>query len=195
MAKLFFKYSTMNAGKSTLLLQTSHNYTSLGMHTFLLTAKIDKRFGQNQITSRLGIKANAHVFKSDTNVFELIKESHLKNKLSCVLVDESQFLTKQQVYQLTNIVDKLNIPTICYGLKTDFCGNLFEGSNALLAWADKIEEIKTICFCSRKATHVVRLDKNGKAIKDGEQISIGDTNYKPLCRIHFKEALGLKINF
>lgn len=189
MAQLFFKYSTMNAGKSTLLLQTAHNYTSSNMQVYLLTAKIDTRFGENKIISRLGIDHAANVFTQDTDILQDVTQAHAHAQIHCVLIDECQFLTKEQVFQLTEIVDNLGIPVLCYGLRTDFRGELFEGSKALLAYADKLEEIKTICFCGHKATHVIRLDSAGNVVKAGDQVMVGDANYKPLCRKHFKEAI------
>ena len=166
MANLFFKYSSMDAGKSTALLQAAHNYQQCGMRPFLMTAAIDDRYGLGKITSRLGISSDAYMFNSETDVYSLIEQAHLSQKIDCVLVDESQFLTKQQVLQLSRLVDDHKIPVLCYGLRTDFQGELFPGSQYLLAWADKIEEIKTICHCGKKATMVLRLAQDGSVIRD-----------------------------
>lgn len=180
----------MDAGKSTILLQTAHNYSQRGMNTFLLTAAIDDRYGVGKISSRLGISAEAHIFNNEDNILRLIKNAHKNQEIHCVLIDESHFLSKKQVGQLTEIVDKMSIPVLCYGLRTDFMGELFEGSKYLLAWADKLEEIKTICDCGRKATMVLRLDSEGKALRGGEQISIGgNETYKSVCRKHFNDPM------
>lgn len=191
MAKLYFYYSTMNAGKSTTLLQSSYNYQERGMHTLVYTAAIDDRFGVGRITSRIGISQDAHLFYKHTHLFDEIQAHHNKQKLSCILIDEAQFLTKEQVYQLSEVVDQLNIPVLCYGLRTDFQAELFEGSHYLLAWADQLEELKTICECGRKANFVLRLNENGEVIKEGEQIQIGGNDrYLSVCRIHHKQKLG-----
>ncbi|MBE2895811.1 thymidine kinase [Pasteurellaceae bacterium HPA106] len=190
MAKLYFYYSSMNAGKSTTLLQSSYNYRERNMHTLIYTAAIDDRFGQAKVTSRIGISEQAHTFKADTNLFAHISKQHHHQPLNCILVDEAQFLTKQQVYQLSDVVDKLNIPVLCYGLRTDFQGELFEGSQYLLAWADQLEELKTICFCGRKANFVLRINAQGEVVKAGAQIEIGGNDrYLSVCRRHFKEAM------
>ncbi|CCQ10142.1 Thymidine kinase [Pseudoalteromonas luteoviolacea B = ATCC 29581] len=190
MAQLYFYYSAMNAGKSTTLLQSAFNYRERGMTPFILTAAIDNRSGVGKVASRIGLEANAHVFEATTNVFELIKAEYERNKLHCILVDESQFLTKAQVLQLTDIVDELHVPVLCYGLRTDFRGELFAGAQYLLAWADKLIELKTICHCGRKANHVLRLDENGRAIADGNQVEIGGNDkYVSVCRAHYKEEL------
>lgn len=189
MANLFFKYSSMDAGKSTALLQAAHNYKHCGMTPFLLTAAIDDRYGVGKITSRLGLSSDAYMFNNETDVFELIEQAHLSQKIDCVLVDECQFLTKGQVHQLSKLVDNYKIPVLCYGLRTDFQGELFEGSQYLLAWADKIEEIKTICHCGKKATMVLRQSQDGTVIRDGDQIAIGGNDlYRSVCRKHFTEA-------
>ncbi|MDG2917111.1 thymidine kinase [Bisgaard Taxon 10/6] len=191
MAKLYFYYSTMNAGKSTTLLQSAYNYRERAMNVMLYTAAIDDRFGAGKITSRIGISAQAHLFNAETDFRREIEARHRAEKLSCVLLDEAQFLTKEQVYQLSDIVDELNIPVLCYGIRTDFQGNLFEGSQYLLAWADQLEELKTICECGRKANFVVRLNERGEVVKDGEQIQIGGNDrYLSLCRRHFKQKMG-----
>ncbi|MDD0824896.1 thymidine kinase [Mannheimia sp. AT1] len=191
MAKLYFYYSSMNAGKSTTLLQSSYNYQERGMNTLVYTAAIDDRFGVGKVSSRIGISQAANLFNAETDLFEEIKIAHKEKTLHCILIDEAQFLTKSQVYQLTDVVDKLKIPVLCYGLRTDFQSELFEGSRYLLAWADELEELKTICDCGRKALFVVRLNEKGEAIKDGEQIQIGGNDrYLSVCRYHYKEKLG-----
>ncbi|MCX2960929.1 thymidine kinase [Rodentibacter caecimuris] len=191
MAKLYFYYSTMNAGKSTTLLQSSYNYRERNMNTMVYTAAIDDRFGVGKVTSRIGISQDARLFNPNTNLFNEISRHLQQEKIHCVLVDEAQFLTKQQVYQLSDVVDKLNIPTLCYGLRTDFQAELFEGSKYLLAWADQLEELKTICYCGRKANFVLRLTENGEVVKEGEQIQIGgNDSYLSVCRYHYKEKCG-----
>lgn len=191
MAKLYFYYSTMNAGKSTTLLQSDYNYRERGMNTLLYTAAIDDRFGVGQITSRIGISQQARLFQADTNLFDEISQHLKQENLHCILIDEAQFLTKQQVYQLSDVVDKLHIPVLCYGLRTDFQAELFEGSRYLLAWADQLEELKTICYCGRKANFVLRLNTEGEVVKDGEQIQIGGNDrYLSVCRWHYKEKMG-----
>ena len=187
MAKLYFNYSAMNAGKSTLLLQGSYNYIERGMNTMLLTAAIDDRSGKRVIASRIGLDKKADVFTSTDDVFAMISDRHSKEHLSCVLIDEAQFLNQQQVRQLSDVADELGIPVLCYGLRTDFRGELFEGSAELLAIADRLREIKTICWCGSKASMVLRLDGDGKAIKSGEQIVIGGEDvYASVCRKHWK---------
>jgi len=187
MAQLYFYYSTMNAGKSTHLLQSSYNYRERGLDTLLFTAKIDDRFAQGKVSSRLGIHADAHLFDETSDIFSDVQSKIKTSKLACVLIDEAQFLTKQQVKQLTNIVDELNIPVLAYGIRTDFLGETFGGSAALLAWADKLIELKTICHCGKKANFVIRCDENGNAVKGGEQIEVGgNERYESLCRKHFK---------
>lgn len=189
MAKLYFYYSAMNAGKSTTLLQSSFNYREQGMRTLLWSAAIDDRYGQGYITSRIGLTEAASLFHEDDDLFALTRANHEHKPLSCVLVDEAQFLTKAQVWQLTNIADQLGIAVLCYGIRTDFQGNLFSGSQWLLAWADEIQELKTICHCGRKATMVVRTDAKGQVIREGSQIEIGgNERYVSLCRQHFKQA-------
>ncbi|PJG85762.1 thymidine kinase [Conservatibacter flavescens] len=191
MAKLYFYYSTMNAGKSTTLLQSSYNYQERNMNTLVYTAAIDDRFGVGKITSRIGISQSANLFSPNTDLFQEIQTHLQTEKLHCILVDEAQFLTKAQVYQLSNVVDKLNIPVLCYGLRTDFQAELFEGSRYLLAWADQLEELKTICYCGRKANFVLRLDEQGQVVTDGEQVKIGGNDrYLSVCRQHYKEKTG-----
>lgn len=188
MASLFYYYSSMNAGKSTTLLQASHNYRERGMNTLLLTPELDDRSGSKKIVSRIGIEAKATSFSSDNDLHYLTQKELENSPLHCVLVDEAQFLSREQVLQLCKIVDEFNIPVLAYGIRTDFQGELFEGSKCLLAWADNLVEIKTICHCGRKATMVVRLDSEGNAITEGEQIEIGgNERYLPLCRKHFHE--------
>jgi thymidine kinase len=186
MAKLYFNYSSMNAGKSTALLQADHNYRERGMNTILFTSSKDERYGKNEIVSRIGIKAPANYFFEDTNLYEEVsKQSQIKN-INCVLIDEAQFLSKDQVHQLGRIVDELNIPVLTFGIRTDFQGELFEGSKYLLAWSDNIKEIKTVCHCGGKATMVVRINSNGKIVSEGSQIEVGgNESYIPLCRKHF----------
>lgn len=185
MAKLYFYYSTMNAGKSTALLQAAHNYAERGMTTMLFTALLDDR-AQGKIASRIGISSRAHHYDPDTDFWTVIA-GKMPN---CVLLDEAQFLTRQQVQQLARVVDEANIPVMCYGLRTDFRGELFPGSAALLAWADTITELKTICFCGHKATMVVRVAADGSVERQGSQVEIGgNERYIPFCRKHFNESL------
>lgn len=191
MAKLYFYYSSMNAGKSTTLLQSSYNYQERNMNTLVYTAAIDNRFGVGKVTSRIGISQEASLFDKNTDLFAEITQQCSQHPLHCILVDEAQFLTKQQVYQLSDVVDKLHIPVLCYGLRTDFQAELFEGSKYLLAWADQLEELKTICYCGRKANFVLRLNEQGEVIKDGDQIQIGgNDSYLSVCRKHYKEKIG-----
>lgn len=191
MAKLYFYYSTMNAGKSTTLLQSAYNYQERGMNTLVYTAAIDDRFGSGRVTSRIGISQEARLFRTDSDLWTEINQYLQHQKLHCILVDEAQFLTKTQVYQLGDVVDKLNIPVLCYGLRTDFQANLFEGSQYLLAWADQLEELKTICYCGRKANFVLRLNESGEVVKQGEQIQIGGNDcYLSVCRRHYKEKMA-----
>ena len=192
MAKLYFYFSAMNAGKTTSLLQSSHNYAERGMTTLLLKPLIDDREGLNVIRSRVGLEAEAKNFEKDDNLLQTIKAQHKTKSLNCVLVDEAQFLTRDQVIQLGNVVDRLEIPVLCYGLRTDFLGELFEGSRSLLAWADELREIKTVCHCGKKAIMTVRLNEEGKPLQAGEQIQIGgNESYVSMCRRHFKSSLGL----
>lgn len=187
MAKLYFNYSAMNAGKSTVLLQASHNYMERGMTTFLLTARLDDRAGEGVIASRIGIAADAGRFDGDDDLLEMVKQRHQDQNLHCVLVDEAQFLTEDQVWQLAAVADNLGIPVMCYGLRTDFQGKLFPGSAALLSIADDLREIRTICWCGKKATMVVRLGADGQPLDDGDQVDIGGNDkYISLCRHHWK---------
>jgi thymidine kinase len=191
MAKLYFQYSTMNAGKSTLLLQASHNYHERGMKTYLITAGFDKRVGDGKIGSRIGIASDADTFDYKENMFRKIESRLKKEPCSCVFIDEAQFLSEKQVWELARVVDDLKVPVMCYGLRVDFQGKLFPGSAALLALADEMREIRTICYCGKKATMVIRQDENGDAIKDGAQIQIGgNETYISLCRRHWREAIG-----
>ena len=191
MAKLYFQYSTMNAGKSTLLLQASHNYHERGMKTYLITAGFDKRVGDGKIGSRIGIASDADTFDHKENMFQKIESRLRKGPCSCVFIDEAQFLSEEQVWELARVVDDLKVPVMCYGLRVDFQGKLFPGSAALLALADEMREISTICHCGKKATMVIRQDENGDAIKDGAQIQIGgNETYISLCRRHWREAIG-----
>jgi len=191
MAKLYFNYSTMNAGKSTVLLQASHNYRENDMDTYLLTARVDDRAGQGRIASRIGIGAEADMFAPTDDLFAMVSARLTQGKLACVFVDEAQFLTAEQVWQLARVVDDLKLPALCYGLRVDFQGQLFPGSAALLALADEMREVRTICRCGRKATMVIRQDENGNAITEGAQVQIGgNETYVSLCRRHWRESVG-----
>ncbi|GIX35068.1 MAG: thymidine kinase [Lysobacteraceae bacterium] len=189
MAKLYFYYSAMNAGKTTTLLQSAHNYRERGMRTLLLTPRIDDRHGQGVVASRIGLRAEGRMFDPEDDLLRITREDIDRHgPLHCVLVDEAQFLSRQQVWQLTEVVDRLNIPVLAYGLRTDFRGELFEGSQYLLAWADTLTEIKTICHSGRKATMVVRVDEHGRAITDGPQVEIGgNERYVSVSRAEFKK--------
>lgn len=190
MAKLYFHYSTMNAGKSTLLLQASHNYRERGMQTLLLTARLDNRAGAGRIASRIGIGEEAETFAPDEDLFTRLSASLQQRPVACIFVDEAQFLTRAQVWQLARLVDDLGVPVMCYGLRVDFQGNLFPGSAALLAWADEMREVRTICHCGRKATMVIRRGADGRAARDGDQVQIGGNDtYLSLCRRHWREAV------
>ena len=188
MAKLYFNYSSMNAGKSTALLQANHNYLERGMKTKMFTFSGDNRYEENRIVSRIGISAEALPFSEDTDLFQSLIEDKDQIEIKCVLIDEAQFLTKKQVAQLGKIADELDTAVLAFGIRTDFQGELFEGSKYLLAWADNLKEIKTVCWCGRKATMVVRLDKEGNIVSQGEQLEIGgNEKYVPLCRAHFNK--------
>ncbi len=190
MAKLYFYYASMNAGKSTNLLQAEFNYRERGMATMLWTASIDKRGGERAIESRIGLHAQAHRFDSATDLWASIRAAHAAQPLSCVLVDEAQFLSKLQVWQLARIADEAGIPVLCYGLRTDFQGELFEGAAALLGIADSLVELKAVCHCGRKATMNLRVDESGAAVRAGAQTEIGGNDrYVALCRKHFSEAM------
>lgn len=194
MAKLYFYYAAMNAGKTTVLLQSSHNYHERGMRTLLWTPAIDTRAGLGTIRSRIGLEADARVFYPEDNLFTQTKAQHAEGVLSCILVDEAQFLTPEQVYQLSDVADLLGIPVLSYGLRTDFKANLFPGSQALLALADELIELKTICHCGRKATMNMRIDENGRPIHEGEQVCIGgNERYVAVCRKHFKQGESISL--
>jgi len=187
MAKLYFYYSAMNAGKTTVLLQSAHNYRERGMNPLLFTPRLDDRHGVGVVRSRIGLESPAVAFTSDDNLYEQVQRLLPDENVHCVLVDEAQFLTREQVFQLTEIVDRLNIPVLCFGLRTDFQGELFEGSRYLLAWADQLEELKTICHTGRKATMVVRVDEQGYALREGSQVEIGgNERYVSVSRKEFK---------
>lgn len=190
MAKLYFYYASMNAGKSTTLLQADFNYRERGMTTMLWTAELDDRGGDKAIESRIGLHAQAHRFAAGTDLWERVMAAHWVEPLACVLVDEAQFLTKEQVWQLARLADEGGIPVVCYGLRTDFQGELFPGSAALLGIADALVELKGVCHCGRKATMNLRVDEAGAAVKQGAQTEIGGNDrYVALCRKHFTEAL------
>ncbi len=188
MAKLYFYYSSMNAGKTTALLQSSYNYKERGMNTMVMAPLLDDRFGVGRVTSRIGIDAEATSFKKDDDLFKVVQSEINNRPLHCVLIDEAQFLTRDQVFQLSDVTDKLNIPVLAYGLRTDFQGEPFEGSKYLLAWSDNLKELKAICHCGTKATMVIRLDEDGNAVTEGSQVEIGGNDrYVSMCRKHFKE--------
>lgn len=190
MAQLYFYYSAMNAGKSTALLQSAYNYEERGMRSEIFTAQLDNRFGEGKVTSRIGLSKSAHLFNAETQLFEQIEALHKAQPLNAVFIDEAQFLSKSQVMQLIHVVDDLDIPVLAYGLRTDFLGETFTGSHYLLAWADKLTELKTVCHCGRKANFVVRLDEQGRAIQHGEQVEIGgNERYESMCRKHFKSLV------
>jgi thymidine kinase len=189
MAKLYFYYSSMNAGKSTTLLQADFNYRERGMDTMLWTAALDDRYGQGYVTSRIGLKADAHKFDPETDLWLDIVAEQERNKLACVLIDEAQFLSREQVLQLARIADDVGIPVLCYGLRTDFAAELFPGSAALLGLADALVELKAVCHCGRKSTMNLRVDAEGYAVIDGKQTEIGGNDrYVAMCRRHFMEA-------
>ena len=190
MKKLYFYYSSMNAGKSTSLLQSSYNYQERGMNTLVLAPELDNRHGVGKVTSRIGLETDAKAFTPEHDLLNLISTAHANNALHCVLVDEAQFLTRDQVYQLSEVTDSLDIPVLTYGLRTDFKGEPFEGSKYLLAWSDNLRELKAICHCGAKATMVIRLDESGNPVKEGSQVEIGGNDrYVSLCRRHFKALL------
>lgn len=191
MAQLYFYYSAMNAGKSTSLLQSAYNYQERGMSVALFTVDFDNRFAEGSIASRIGLKAPAELFNQQTNLFEEVSKLHSQEARGCVFIDEAQFLTKQQVKQCLMVVDQLNIPVLAYGLRTDFMGEMFTGSQYLLAWADKLNELKTICHCGRKASFVARVDEKGKVISKGAQVEVGgNEKYVSLCRKHYCKISG-----
>ena len=193
MAKLYFHYSTMNAGKSTVLLQAAHNYRERGMNPYLLTAQFDNRAGEGKIASRIGIGTAADTFGENEDLFQKIEAQTKALDLACVFIDEAQFLSKDQVWQLARAVDDLHVPVMCYGLRVDFRGELFPGSATLLALADEMREIRTICHCGKRATMVVRQDENKNVLTGGEQVQIGgNETYVSLCRRHWRIAVGDK---
>ena len=189
MAKLYFNYSAMNAGKTTVLLQSAHNYRERGMTPLLFTPALDNRYKTGLIKSRIGLQAEALPFQRSDDIFARVQQQLEHENIHCVLVDEAQFLTRDQVYQLTEVVDRLNIPVLCFGLRTDFQGELFEGSRYLLAWSDQLEELKTICHTGKKATMVVRVDDHGYALREGSQVEIGgNERYVSVSRKAFKDV-------
>ncbi|WP_417272977.1 thymidine kinase [Celeribacter halophilus] len=191
MAKLYFQYSTMNAGKSTLLLQASYNYRERGMETYLITANLDDRAGEGRIASRIGIGDDAETFDEQEDMFAKIEARLAQGPVACIFIDEAQFLTRDQVWQLARVVDDLKVPVMAYGLRVDFQGNLFPGSAALLALADEMREVRTICHCGKKATMVVRMSDTGEVLTEGAQVAIGgNERYVSLCRKHWREAMG-----
>jgi thymidine kinase len=188
MAKLYFYYSSMNAGKSTALLQSSYNYRERGMNTVVMAPRLDDRYGVGKVTSRIGLETEATTFTPEDDLLEIVRSMVADEPLHCVLIDEAQFLTKDQVFQLGEVTDSLNIPVLAYGLRTDFQGEPFEGSKYLLAWSDNLKELKAICHCGTKATMVIRMDASGKAVREGSQVEIGGNDrYVSMCRRHFKE--------
>jgi len=192
MAKLHFYFSAMNAGKTTTLLQSAYNYQERGMRTLILTPALDRRAGTGVVASRIGLRAQALAFDGEDDLYACVRDDVAAHgRVDCVLVDEAQFLTKAQVWQLTDVVDRLGIPVLAYGLRTDFRGELFEGSQYLLAWADELVEIKTICHSGRKATMVVRVDEQGRAITDGPQVEIGgNERYVSVSRAEYKKIVA-----
>lgn len=187
LAKLYFNFSAMNAGKSTALLQASHNYRERGMNTIIMTSSFDDRTIVGEISSRIGLSDHAELFTPDMDLLDFMKERSHGKKIACLLIDEAQFLSDRQVWQLSRVVDEMDIPVMCYGLRTDFQAKLFPGSATLLAIADQIREIKTICWCGSKATMVLRLDKDGVPVVEGDQVDIGGNDkYISLCRAHWR---------
>ena len=190
MSKLYFSYAAMNAGKSTMLLQAAYNYRERGMRSLMFTSALYAEDGVGKIVSRLGVEAHAELFSPGDDLFDLVREEMQTGKVDCVFVDEAQFLTQEQVWQLARVSDRLKIPVMCFGLRTDFQGRLFPGSMALLAIADVLREIRTICHCGAKATMVVRQDTEGRVINEGDQVSIEKSVYVSLCRKHWEEETG-----
>ncbi len=192
MAKLHFYYSAMNAGKSTTLLQSSYNYRERGMDTLLFCPTVDNRYGDGKVSSRIGLVADAVMFAGNTNLLAETRSRCLQNpNIQCILIDEAQFLSKSQVYQLCQVTDDMNIPVLTYGLRSDFLGEPFEGSKYLLAWADSLIEIKTICHCGKKATMNMRIDEEGKPVREGDQVEIGgNERYVSVCRRHYRLGQG-----
>ncbi len=191
MASLYFKHSAMNSGKTTQLLQAHYNYFERGMNPVAMTAQIDDRYGVGKITARIGLDLYAETYQKETDIFEHILKLNEDKPVDVLLIDESQFLSEAQVQQIARIVDELSIPVMCYGLRTDFKGQFFEGSEALMRYADKIEEIKTICWCGKKASFTARIDAKGNVVRDGDQISIGGNDmYTALCRKHYMAGIS-----
>ncbi len=190
MAKLYFHYATMNAGKSTMLLQASYNYRERGMRTVIFTAGLDDRAGKGRVSSRIGLSSDAIPFGGEDDLMDAIAAMHAQEPIACVFVDEAQFLSADQVWQLARVSDRMGIPVMAYGLRTDFQGKLFPGSLELLAIADELREVRTICFCGRKATMVVRLDQDGRLVREGAQVEVGgNEKYVSLCRRHWEEQM------
>lgn len=190
MAKLYFSYAAMNAGKSTILLQAAFNYREQGMKALIFTSAHHAEADDSRIVSRIGISADAHIFHSQDDLFSIIDDIHRKTPQDCILIDEAQFLTADQVWQLARVADRLNIPVLAYGLRTDFRGQLFEGSAQLLAIADSLREIRTICHCGAKASMVIRQDEAGNALRTGETVGVERAAYASLCRRHWEEEMG-----
>ena len=191
MASLYFKYAAMNSGKSTQLLQVHYNYLERGMKALALTANLDDRYGVGKITARIGLDLPAETYNKDTDLFLLVQKKNEQQSQNIILIDEAQFLTEQQVLQAARIVDELNFPVMAYGLKTDFMGKFFEGSDALMRYADNLEEIKTICWCGKKAIQTARIDMDGNVVREGSQISIGGNDqYVSLCRKHYMRGVS-----
>ena len=190
MSKLYFSYAAMNAGKSTILLQASYNYQERGMHTVLFTSSLYAGDSEGEISSRIGVSSKANLYGQTDDLFAQIDASHRARKIDCVFVDEAQFLTRDQVWQLARVADRLSIPVMCFGLRTDFRGEMFPGSAELLAISDNLREIRTICHCGRKATMVARQSESGQVLTEGDQVGIEKAMYVSLCRSHWEEATG-----
>ncbi|MFA7414698.1 MAG: thymidine kinase [Rhizobium sp.] len=191
MAKLYFNYASMNAGKSTMLLQASYNYQERGMRTVIFTAAFDDRSGSGRVASRIGLASDARTFEPESDLFGEVEELAAESTIACVFIDEAQFLTESHVWQLARVADRLSIPVMAYGLRTDFQGKLFPGSMALLAIADELREIRTICHCGRKATMVARFDSAGNLVREGAQIDVGgNEKYVSFCRRHWDEKFA-----
>lgn len=189
MAKLYFYYSSMNAGKSTALLQSSYNYKERGMDTLIFAPLLDSRSGEGKVKSRIGLESPAVNFSDTDNLLEIARQKLLEKPVHCVMVDEAQFLTRDQVFQLGEVTDQLEIPVLAFGIRTDFQGEPFEGSKYLLAWADNLNELKAICHCGKKATMIIRMDEHGNTVTEGAQVEIGGNDrYISMCRRHFKES-------
>jgi len=190
MATLHFIYSTMNAGKSTALLQASHGYRERGLETMVFTSSKDDRYGESEVVSRIGLRTAAHTYNESDNILTIVQDQNKKSELNCVLIDEAQFLTKDQVEQLGKIADELNITVMAFGIRTDFQGELFEGSKYLLAWADRLKELRAVCHCGKKATMIVRVSEDGSIIRSGDQVEIGgNERYLSLCRKCFYDGI------